>query len=404
MLKGKHIVIGITGGIAAYKIPGLVRLLIKDGAEVRVIMTTAARDFVSPLTLATLSHNDVIFHPFNTETGVWNSHVELGQWADLMLFAPVTANTLAKMAHGVADNYLVTVYLSAKCPVLIAPSMDLDMFQHPTTRKNIKILRGFGNLIIDPQEGELASGLSGPGRMEEPAQILQIIRDFFFRRQELKGKRVLVTAGPTYETIDPVRFIGNRSSGLMGFSLAEEAASRGGEVVLITGPVHITSCHPAIRRVDVTSASGMYRACLKHFGKADILIMAAAVADYTVKDPASEKLKKSREDLTLTLSPTHDILQELGKRKKPGQTLVGFALETSDALDNAKTKLKNKSLDLIVVNSLKDRGAGFGLPTNKVTILTPSGDTIKGKVKSKQEVASDIVDAILTCRNTKNTL
>ncbi|NQV03457.1 MAG: bifunctional phosphopantothenoylcysteine decarboxylase/phosphopantothenate--cysteine ligase CoaBC [Bacteroidia bacterium] len=401
MLKGKHIVIGITGGIAAYKIPYLVRLFVREGAQVRVIMTPAAKDFVTPLTLATLSQNDVIFHPFNHETGTWNSHVELGQWADLMLFAPVTANTLGKMAHGVADNFLVTAYLSAKSPVMIAPSMDLDMFQHPTTQKNLDILRSFGNIIIDAQVGELASGLSGPGRMEEPESILKIIKDFFFQKQKLTGKRILVTAGPTYEKIDPVRFVGNHSSGLMGFSLAEEVASRGGEVVLIAGPVSLQTDHPAIRRVDVTTASEMLRACLDHNGETDILIMAAAVADYTIKDPSDGKLKKSPEELTLTLSPTPDILKELGKQKRSGQCFVGFALETEDALENARKKLKNKSLDLIVMNSLKEPGAGFGVTTNKVTIILSSGQMINGKLKPKREVASDIVDAILVSLNTK---
>ncbi|MBL7139032.1 MAG: bifunctional phosphopantothenoylcysteine decarboxylase/phosphopantothenate--cysteine ligase CoaBC [Bacteroidales bacterium] len=401
MLKGKHIVIGITGGIAAYKIPYLVRLLVREEALVRVIMTPAAKDFVTPLTLATLSQHDVIFHPFNHETGAWNSHVELGQWADLMLFAPTTANTLGKMAHGVADNFLVTAYLSAKCPVMIAPSMDLDMFQHPTTLKNLEILQSFGNIIIDAQVGELASGLSGPGRMEEPENILKIIKDFFFQRQELTGKRILVTAGPTYEKIDPVRFVGNHSSGLMGFSLAEEAASRGGEVLLVTGPVTLQTYHPAIRRVDVTTAAEMFKACQDHIGEINILIMAAAVADYTMQYPAAEKLKKRPEKLTLTLSPTPDILKELGKQKRPGQCFVGFALETENYLKNARKKLKDKSLDLIVLNSLKEKGAGFGVTTNKVTILSRSGQMIKGKLKPKKEVASDIIDSILATINTK---
>jgi len=403
MLKGKHIVIGITGGIAAYKIPYLIRLLVREGALVRVIMTSTARDFVTPLTLATLSQQDVIFSPFNHDTGAWNSHVELGQWADLMLFAPTTANTLGKMAHGVADNFLVTAYLSARCQVMIAPSMDLDMYQHPTTQKNLEILRGFGNIIIDAQVGELASGLSGPGRMEEPENILQIIDGFFFQRQELNGKRILVTAGPTYERIDPVRFIGNHSSGQMGFSLAEEAASRGGEVVLITGPVSLHTDHPAIRQVDVNTAAEMRQACLDQIGDMDILIMTAAVADYTLENPSSEKLKKKPNKLTVTLSPTPDILKELGENKKPGQCFVGFALETEDGLANATNKLKNKSLDLIVLNSLKEPGAGFGVTTNKVTIISSSGPTITGELKPKREVASDIVDAILVSLNTKQT-
>ncbi|MFC2101369.1 bifunctional phosphopantothenoylcysteine decarboxylase/phosphopantothenate--cysteine ligase CoaBC [Bacteroidota bacterium] len=403
MLKGKHIVIGITGGIAAYKIPFLVRLLVREGALVRVIMTPAAKDFVTPLTLATLSQNDVILHPFNHETGAWNSHVELGQWADLMLFAPTTANTLAKMANGMADNYLVTVYLSAKCPVMIAPSMDLDMYQHPTTQKNLEILRGFGNTIIDAQVGELASGLSGPGRMEEPENILERVRNFFFHANELTGKRVLVTAGPTYEKIDPVRFIGNHSSGQMGFALAEEIANRGGDVVLVTGPVSLKTNHTGIRRIDVTTASEMKRACLEHIDNTDILIMAAAVADYSLDQPFDEKLKKRPEQLILTLTPTADILQELGKKKRPEQYFVGFALETEDAVANATKKLKNKSLDLIVMNSLKEAGAGFGVSTNRVTIISKSGKLVEGELKPKREVATDIVDEILESLNTKQT-
>ncbi|MBN1200044.1 MAG: bifunctional phosphopantothenoylcysteine decarboxylase/phosphopantothenate--cysteine ligase CoaBC [Bacteroidales bacterium] len=404
MLKGKHIVIGITGGIAAYKIPYLIRALVREGAQVRVMMTPSARDFVTPLTLATLSRNDVIFHPFNPDTGTWNSHVELGRWADLMLFAPTTANTLAKMANGIADNFVVTSYLSAKCPVMIAPSMDLDMYQHPTTQKNIEVLRGFGNIILEAQVGELASGLSGKGRMEEPENIFQAISNFFFQQQDLTGKKVLVTAGPTYEKIDPVRFIGNHSSGLMGYSIAEEVAERGGEVILISGPVILHTDHPAIRRIDVTTAAEMHQACLDHIGETDILVMAAAVADYTPDHPASSKLKKKQEKMTLTLSPTHDILKELGMNKKTGQLFVGFALETDDVLMNAEKKLQNKFLDLIVVNSLNVPGAGFGTPTNQVTILSSSGRTVTGELKPKREVATDIVNEILLFFNTTQTL
>lgn len=404
MLKGKHIVIGITGGIAAYKIPYLIRLLVREGALVRVMMTPSARDFVTPLTLATLSRNDVIFHPFNQETGAWNSHVELGHWADLMLFAPATANTLSKMANGIADNFLVTAYLSAKCPVMIAPSMDLDMYQHPTTQKNLEILRGFGNIIMEAQVGELASGLSGRGRMEEPENLFQAISNFFFQRQELTGKKVLVTAGPTHEKIDSVRFIGNHSSGLMGFSIAEEVADRGGEVILITGPVSIQTDHPAIRRIDVTTAAEMYQACLDHIGETDILVMSAAVADYMPDNPASGKLKKKQEKLTLTLSPTHDILRELGNNKKTGQLFVGFALESEDILPNAVKKMQDKFLDLIIVNSLNVPGAGFGTPTNQVTILSSSGRTVTGELKPKREVASDIVDEMLLFFNSTQKL
>lgn len=318
-----------------------------------------------------------------------------------MLIAPATANTLGKLAHGIADNFLVTAYLSAKCPVMIAPAMDLDMFQHPTTQQNLKVLSGFGNIIIDAQVGELASGLSGPGRMEEPENILKRITDFFFQQQELKGKRILVTAGPTYEKIDPVRFIGNHSSGKMGFSLAEEAAGRGGEVVLIAGPTALQTSHPSIKRIDVTTASEMLTACQDQISQTDILLMAAAVADFTVAEPFAGKMKKSREQLSLTLSPTADILQELGKSKRSGQYFIGFALETDDALENATKKLHTKALDLIVLNSLKDTGAGFGVDTNKVTIISSSGEAIGGTLKSKREVAADIVDAIVGLLNTK---
>ncbi|MFH1161353.1 MAG: bifunctional phosphopantothenoylcysteine decarboxylase/phosphopantothenate--cysteine ligase CoaBC [bacterium] len=399
MLSGKKIVIGITGGIAAYKIPSLIRLLVREGAEVRVIMTPAAKDFVTPLTLATLSRNNVILHPFDHETGAWNSHVELGQWADLMLFAPVTANTLGKMSHGIADNFLVTTYLSAKCPVMIAPAMDLDMFQHPTTQQNMEILRSFGNILIAPQVGELASGLSGPGRMEEPEKLLDSIRDFFFQRQTLKGKKVLVTAGPTYEKIDAVRFIGNFSSGQMGFALAEEAVRRGGAVTLISGPVALSIQSNTIHRVNVESAEEMFQQCKQFIAKSDILLMAAAVADYTIDKPSPVKEKKKGKPYKLTLSPTVDILAALGKRKKKNQCFVGFALETDDELINARKKLENKRLDLIVLNSLRDQGAGFGVPTNKVTILTRSGKTYTGQVKPKSEIAKDIITAVVTYLN-----
>jgi len=301
---------------------------------------------------------------------------------------------MGKMAHGIADNFLVTAYLSAKCPVMLAPSMDLDMFQHPSTQKNLEILKSFGNTIIDAQVGELASGLSGPGRMEEPEKLFEIICDFFFQSQELKGKKILVTAGPTHEKIDPVRFLGNHSSGLMGFSLANEAANRGGNVTLITGPVDNHEIHPTIKRIDVTSATEMLQACRKQISKTDILIMAAAVADYTIKKPLSGKLKKRSDLITLELSPTTDILHELKKLKKEDQCFIGFALETDNEMENAKEKLKSKSLDLIVLNSLNEKGAGFGFPTNKVTILTKNGKTIKGNLKSKKEVASDILFAI----------
>ncbi len=401
MLKGKKIVIGITGSIAAYKIPFLVRLLAREGAEVKVVMTPSAADFVTPLTLATLSRNDVISQPFDKTTGKWNSHVELGQWADLMLFAPVTASTLGKMAHGVADNFLVTVYLSAKCPVMIAPAMDLDMYRHPSTQANISILHSFGHTIIEPQTGELASGLSGPGRLEEPEEILKAIQRFFLHRNDLAGKKVLVTAGPTYEKIDPVRFIGNHSSGRMGFALAEEAASRGASVTLITGPVGISLHNTAIERVNVVSAATMYEACMARASDSDIIVMAAAVADYTPASPSPAKLKKGRGIPSLELVPTTDILLALGKKKKKGQLLAGFALETDHESENARKKLKDKNLDLVVLNSLRDPGAGFNGPDNKVTLFLRDGKTIKGTLKDKREVAADIFDALSLLTKTK---
>ena len=394
MLEGKKIVIGITGSIAAYKIPFLVRLFIREGAEVRVIMTPAARDFVTPLTLSTLSRNPVVSEPFTGSAGEWNNHVELGSWADLMIFAPVTANTLGKMAHGIADNFLVTAYLSAKCPVFIAPAMDLDIYNHPTTRNNIEILRSFGHTIIEPQTGELASGLSGPGRLEEPERILGIALSFFKKKEEWKGKKILVTAGPTFEKIDPVRFLGNHSSGLMGFSLAKEAAFRGGEVTLITGPAELTIPDPRVSRIDVTSAAEMHRECIKHSVNARLIIMAAAVSDYTVASPASGKIKKTAGPLSLILEPTADILKELGKRKKKNQLLVGFALETGREMENARIKLKEKNLDLVILNSLKDPGAGFRSDTNKITMITRSGKVIREDLKPKREVASDIFDLL----------
>jgi phosphopantothenoylcysteine decarboxylase / phosphopantothenate---cysteine ligase len=394
MLKGKKIVIGITGSIAAYKVPFLIRLLVKAGAEVQVIMTPAAVNFVTPLTLSTLSNKPVLTEPFNASTGAWNSHVDLGRWADLMLFAPVTANTLGKMAGGIADNFLVTAYLSAKCPVFIAPAMDLDMFNHPATQKSITVLRSFGATIIEPQVGELASGLSGPGRMEEPERIVSLLADHFTKTRLLDKKKVLVTAGPTYERIDPVRFIGNFSSGKMGFAIAQEAANRGAEVTLITGPTSLFISHPNIFRIDVESAESMYKACIEAAPAADFVIMAAAVADYTPKIPSGEKIKKSGQALKLDLTATRDILKELGRAKKHGQVVVGFALETSDGMANAAKKLKEKNLDFIVLNSLEDKGAGFGSDTNKVTILSKSGQSQTGVLKDKNEVASDILDVV----------
>ena len=395
MLKGKKIVIGITGSIAAYKIPFLIRLLVKEGAEVKVIMTPVAVDFVTPLTLSTLSKNSVIIDPFKETTGEWNNHVELGTWADVMIFAPVTANTLGKMANGIADNFVVTAYLSAKCPVFIAPAMDLDMYNHPSTQKNISILRSYGNSIIEPQTGELASGLSGPGRMEEPEKIIRLLEFFFHQTIDLKGKKVLVTAGPTFEAIDPVRFIGNHSSGRMGIALADEAARRGAEVTLIHGPVSIEPRHSNVHCISVVSSEQMYEASMKYFAKADITLMAAAVADFTPERTVSEKIKKSETSQTLLLKPTKDILFEMGRTKKPSQILVGFALETNNEITSAKKKLQEKNLDLIVLNSLKDPGAGFNTPTNKVSLITNTGKTIQGTLKDKGAVASDILDVVV---------
>jgi len=399
MLKGKKIVIGITGSIAAFKTPALVRLFKKEGAEVKVIMTGSARDFVTPLTLSTLSGNPVISEPFDPVDGSWNSHVELGQWADAFLLAPVSANSLAKMANGIADNFFLTAYLSAKCPVFFAPAMDLDMYRHPATLKNIKILQTYGNILIEPAVGELASGLCGAGRMEEPENIFNLIRQFFADegKKRLAGKKVLVTAGPTHEAIDPVRYIGNHSSGLMGFSIAEACAGEGASVTLVTGPVDLKAGHPSINRIDVTSAEEMYQQCTAIADQVDIIIMAAAVADFKPDRQHGSKLKKSGGlPLELKLVPTPDILANLGEAKKAGQVLAGFALETDNELENAGIKLKNKNLDLIVLNSLKEKGAGFRTPTNKISILFKDGKTKDYPLKPKEEVAQDIIDAIVS--------
>jgi phosphopantothenoylcysteine decarboxylase / phosphopantothenate---cysteine ligase len=394
MLLGKKIVIGITGSIAAYKIPFLIRLLIREGAEVQVIMTPAATDFITPLTLSTLSRNSVIIDPFTKGSGDWNNHVELGLWADLMMFAPVTANTLSKMANGLADNFLVTAYLSSRCPVFIVPAMDMDMFSHPSTQKNLEILKSYGNIIIEPQTGELASGLSGPGRMEEPGTILEHIIRYFHTKEDFRGKKVLVTAGPTYEKIDPVRFLGNFSSGKMGFSLANAAATRGAEVTLVTGPTALETEHPRINRINIMSANEMLNECLTLFPHSDLTIMSAAVADYTISGPADLKIKKKQESFTLELTPTVDILKRLGGMKKRNQVLVGFALESDKEIRNAKVKMKSKNLDMIVLNSLNDKGAGFGEKTNKITIISGKSKIIHGQLKDKTDVANDILDFI----------
>ncbi len=394
MLKGKKILIGITGSIAAYKIPFLVRLLIKEGAEVKILLSRSARDFVTPLTLSTLSGNPVITGFFKEDTGEWSSHVEFGNWADLYLIAPVTANTLGKMANGLADNLLVATYLAAKCPVFFAPAMDLDMFRHPSTAKNIEILKSFGNKIIEPASGELASGLYGEGRMEEPEEIVNILNRYFAQKQDFKGKKVLVSAGPTFESIDPVRFIGNHSSGKMGYAIAREFAARGASVELVSGPVNIKLEHGNVHITKVTSAEEMKKACLSYFNTADITVMAAAVADYTPANVAGEKIKKKDGALSIELKPTTDILAELGRRKNDNQILVGFALETENETENALSKLHKKNLDLIVLNSLKDEGAGFGFDTNRIKLIDKNENVTEFDLKSKKEVAKDIVDNI----------
>lgn len=395
MLKGKKILIGISGSIAAYKIPLLVRLLKKEGAEVKIVMSPVACDFVTPLTLSTLSQQPVLIEPYNKVDGSWNSHVDWGRWADIFVMAPVSANTMAKMAAGIADNLLTTTYLAAKCPVFFAPAMDLDMFHHPTTRKNIETLLSYGNHVVQPQVGELASGLFGEGRMEEPEVIFDTIRDFFVSYDDLSGKKILISAGPTYEAIDPVRFIGNHSSGKMGFELALEAASRGGLVTLITGPVELEISHPNIELIRVKSAKQMAEACFKSFPSSDVTIMAAAVADYTPLEPATQKIKKTDETFSLQLTKTTDILAELGRRKQTEQFLTGFALETENEKVNALLKLKNKNLDLIVLNSLNDEGAGFETSTNKVTLIFKDGEQKPLPLQSKAKVAQHIFDAIL---------
>lgn len=394
MLKGKHIILGVTGSIAAYKAATLTRLLVKEGASVKVVMTPLAKEFITPLTMATLSKSPIMVDFYNPENGDWNSHVDLGLWADLYLIAPASANTIGKMAGGIADNLLLTTYLSAKCPVMVAPAMDLDMYKHPATQRNLKVLQSFGNIIIEPESGELASGLIGKGRMEEPERIVAFITDYFARQADFKGKKVVVTAGPTYEKIDPVRFIGNYSSGKMGLAIAEELAGRGAEVVLVCGPVNLKTSHPAIRRVDVASAAQMYEVTSKEFVNSDVAVLSAAVADFTPKEKADHKIKRGKDDLLLELLPTKDIAAELGRIKTASQLLIGFALETNDEEMNALSKMQRKNLDMIVLNSLNDKGAGFSVDTNKVTILDKAGDKTVYELKTKVEVAKDIVDQI----------
>lgn len=395
MLENKKIVLGITGSIAAYKACLLVRLLIKKGAEVQVVMTPAAKEFITPLTLSTLTQKPVVSEFFDRRDGSWHSHVSLGLWADAMLIAPASASTIGKMANGIADNMLVTTYLSMRAPVFVAPAMDLDMYAHPTTQSNLQRLQSYGNHIIEPGTGFLASKLEGKGRMEEPEQIVEALEQFFAKQQRLTGKKVLITAGPTYEKIDPVRFIGNYSSGKMGFALAEVCAEQGADVTLISGPVTLQTKHPAIRRIDVESAAEMYEAATKSFPKADVAILCAAVADFTPKTTADKKIKRKGDNLKLELQPTQDIAAALGAVKKKKQLLVGFALETDNEVKNAQDKMKRKNLDFIVLNSLQDKGAGFRVDTNKVTIIDHQGLTAFD-TKSKREVAEDIVERILT--------
>ena len=396
VLKGKNVLLGISGGIAAYKTASLVRLIIKAGAHVQVVMTPASVDFVTPLTLSTLSKNPVFstFYDKEDENATWNNHVELALWADIMLIAPATANTISKMASGTCDNLLMASYLSAKCPVYFAPAMDLDMYIHPTSINNFETLKAFGNIIIPAESGELASGLSGEGRMAEPENIVQFIENDILSKLPLKSKRVLITAGPTYEAIDPVRFIGNHSTGKMGYDIASAAANLGAEVVLISGPTHLQLNHSLITIIRVTSADEMYDAAHKFFSSSDIFIAAAAVADYKPKNVALQKIKKEENTFTLELEKNKDILLSLGQIKK-NQFLIGFALETENEIENAKSKIQKKNLDVIVLNSLNDEGAGFGKPTNKVTFIDKDFNIFENTLKPKELVAEDIVNLIV---------
>lgn len=391
-LKGKKIIVAVTGGIAAYKTASLVRLLIKQGAEVQVLMTKLAKEFITPLTLATLSKRPILVEFFNPENGNWNSHVDLGLWADLFIVAPATANTMGKMANGIADNLVVTSYLSARCPVFIVPAMDLDMYSHPSTQKNIKTLQSYGNHIIEATEGELASGLIGKGRMAEPQTILENTIRFFEKQKSLENKKFLLTAGATIEPIDPVRFISNYSTGKMGYAIAEELAERGAEVVLVSGAVTVSTLNPKITVVKVTSANEMLQACEKYFPTTNGAILAAAVADYTVENVSETKMKRTENEMVLKLKPTTDIAAALGKMKTEQQILVGFALETNNEMENAIGKLKRKNLDFIVLNSLNDHGAGFATDTNKISIIDKNNKITNFELKPKNKVALDIVD------------
>ncbi len=396
VLKGKKILLGISGGIAAYKTASLVRLFIKAGADIQVIMTPASKDFITPLTLSTLSKNPVFssFYNDNDTNAEWNNHVELGLWADIMIIAPATANTLSKMANGNCDNLLIATYLSAKCPVYFAPAMDLDMYKHQSTIASFKALKSFGNTIIPAENGELASGLSGEGRMAEPENIVAFLQADLESKLPLKNKKILVTAGPTYEAIDPVRFIGNHSSGKMGFDIADCAADLGAEVILVSGPSHCKIKNNSIKIISVISAHQMYDVCIEYFDGIDVAIAAAAVADYRPKVVSLQKIKKSTNDFTIELEKTKDILAEMGAKKK-NQFLIGFALETENEIENAKLKIQKKNLDLIVLNSLQDEGAGFGKPTNKVTFINNNFDIEPLELKPKEQVAIDIINKII---------
>lgn len=394
-MRGKKIILGITGSIAAYKAAYLVRAFIKKGAEVQVVITPAGKEFITPVTLSALTGKPVVSEFFTANDGTWHSHVDLGLWADAMVIAPATASTIGKMANGIADNMLITTYLSAKAPVFVAPAMDLDMYAHPSTQKNLDILRSFGNHIIEPGTGELASHLVGKGRMEEPEAIIRALDEFFSASDELQGKKIVITAGPTYEKIDPVRFIGNYSSGKMGFALAEECARRGAEVTLIAGPVQLETKHSRIRRVDVESAEEMHAASQACFSDADAAILCAAVADYRPEKVADRKIKREKEEeLALRLRATKDIAASLGATKRKGQLLVGFALETNNEQQNAEGKLERKNFDFIVLNSLNDAGAGFRHDTNKISIIDRKGRT-DYPLKPKTEVAQDIIDRLV---------
>lgn len=396
VLSGKKILLGVSGGIAAYKTANLVRLFIKAGAQVQVVMSPASLHFVTPLTLATLSKNPVYSTFYNEEegNGEWNNHVELGLWADLMLVAPATANTLSKMANGNCDNLLIATYLSAKCPVYFAPAMDLDMYKHPSTLNSFHKLKSFGNIIIPAESGELASGLLGEGRMAEPESIVSFLERDLLEKLPLKGKKILITAGPTYEAIDPVRFIGNHSSGKMGFDIANEAANKGAEVILVTGPTHLNVQNSAIKLIRVISAQEMYDACHEFYNSVDVAIAAAAVADYRPKNVANQKIKKNDATFSIELEKTKDILASLGEQKK-NQFLIGFALETENEIEHAKQKIQKKNLDLIVLNSLNDEGAGFGKATNKVTFISKDFTIEPKELKSKEAVAKDIINKVI---------